>query len=84
MAYGQLVAFDYGWVGQTRRPAIDLRPYAAAVFLRPALAAGARMATGAAIGAAFGATTLYPGLWLVVGTLVGFAFSRLRDGHPEA
>jgi hypothetical protein len=83
MAYGQLVAFEYGWVGQTRRPAIDLEPYAAALFLRPALAAGARIAIGAGIGAAFGATTLYPALWLGVGALVGFAFSRLRDHHPE-
>jgi hypothetical protein len=44
---------------------------------RPALAEAARIAAGAAIGAVFGATTLYPAVWLAIGVGVGLLANRL-------
>jgi hypothetical protein len=79
VSYGQLVGFDYGWVGQTRRPVLDLRPYEASMALRATLTSVTRIAGGTAIGAAFGATTSYPVLWVVVGAAIGWGFNLLRQ-----
>ncbi len=86
MAYGAVVGFDYGWVGETRRPVIRLRPRHTVVSLVPALEMGARVLIGAGIGAAFGATTSHETLWLAVGAGVGWGFGKLRStarGEPR-
>jgi hypothetical protein len=78
MSYGHVIEFDCNWIGQSRRPVIDLRRYEAGIAMRNLAVTGVRLGIGAAIGSAFGATTQHPLLWLTTGTLVGWAFNRLR------
>lgn len=77
MAYGAVASFEYDWVGQTRRPAIVLRP-SLLQAARPAIAAGSNIATGTALGALFGLTTPQGAFWAGLGAAIGCAFTVLR------
>jgi hypothetical protein len=80
MMYGQLVAIEHGWPIQIGRPEVRLRSRRLHPTVIPGLETGSRIAVGGAVGAAFGAVTFYPVLWIVLGAALAVAVGRLRDG----
>lgn len=82
MAYGAVASFDYGWLGQSRRPVIVLRP-SMLDAARPALVAAGRVACGAGTGGLFGLSTLHGAFWIGLGAAVGAAFHVLNTRVPR-
>jgi hypothetical protein len=68
---GQMVIYESVWMAQRRGPAIQLNLNWPSLNGRPGLEAAGRIGVGGAVGALFGATTSYFGLWVVIGVAVG-------------
>ncbi len=74
---GQVVAWDRAWVGQTRRQPIEIQLSWPRLCDKKGFLSATRVAMGAAVGAVFGASTLYLGLWIDIDAAAGFALNQL-------